>query len=147
MTKAALCVHCSDIVSPHRDWQNDRAWRWCECAHMAVRWRDGAQGLIEVTALHGAGMVRVLGFNNTFLAKAVQHPPAFPEMWRELHAVTCHDVPDNYLFHASKRDCWALIVRPGESGDVTFVPYGEAAQDSLDDLRAKKALKSEPLKE
>jgi hypothetical protein len=132
LTKAAICVHCSDIVSPHRDWVTDRAWRWCECDHMGVRWRDGAQGLIEVTALYGPDSVRVLGFNNMFLSLGVTANPASDtgtrtaEQWRALHDYTCDRVEPHYLFHKDKRGCWALIVRVGESGDVTFVPYGEA---------------------
>lgn len=131
MTKAAICVHCSDIVSPRRDWQADRSWRWCECDHMGVRWRDGSKGLIEVTAMHGPDHVRVLGINNMFLGMAVTPTPTpteprTAEQWRALHRITCEQVEPYYLFHKDNRDCWALIVKVGESGDVTFVDYADA---------------------
>lgn len=132
MTKAALCVHCADIVAPHRDWRADRSWRWCECEHMGVRWRDGARGLLEVTALHGPEFVRVIGINNSYLQAAVSPNPhtgdagRTAEQWRALHELACERVEPHYLFHRDQRNCWALVVRVGESGDVTFVDYGTA---------------------
>lgn len=125
MTKAALCVACSDIVSPLRDWQGDRSWRWCQCGHAGVRWRDGDRGLLEVTSLYGPASVRVLGLSNSFLIMAVADPPSDAEAWRDLHATCAAEVDPHYLFHASRRACWALVIRPGETGDVTFVPYAD----------------------
>lgn len=123
MTKAALCMHCSDIVSPYRDWEANRSWRWCQCLHMATRWADGAQGLIEVTALHGPDHVRVIGLNNTFLTAAVvPSASAFThEQWRQLHSESADVVAPHYLFHKERRGCWALVVAVGQSGDITFV--------------------------
>lgn len=129
MTKAVLCIACSDIVSPLRAWQTDRSWRWCQCDHTAVRWRDGTRGLLEVTSLHGASGLRVIGFDNAFLVEAVafgRGGRTSAADWRDLHARTCRDVPPGYLFHADNRDCWALVVAVGESGDVTFIEYPEA---------------------
>jgi hypothetical protein len=120
-------VQCSDIVTPHRDWRGNRSWRWCEGRHAGVRWRDGDQGLIEVTAVGGPEQVRVIGFNNVFLRAAVLDGPATAyagdsQRWRQLHQESCREVDDRYLFHTSRRDCWALIMRPGESGDVAYIP-------------------------
>jgi hypothetical protein len=127
VTKAAICTHCSDIVTPYRNWQTNRAWRWCECDHMGVRWDDGARGLIEVTALHGPDHVRVIGLNNMFLTAAVRDGSrATAEQWRQLHAECARRVEPNYLFHADRRDCWALVVRTDESGDIAFVPFATA---------------------
>ena len=129
MTKAALCIACYDIVSPYRDWTTNRAWRWCQCDYTAVRWRDGDQGLLEVTSLHGPDGLRVIGLNNMFLQLAtiqdheVPHGRRSPEQWRALHQLCSRRVPANYLFHETNRDCWALVIRVGESGDVTFVAY------------------------
>jgi hypothetical protein len=126
MTKAAICVHCWDIISPYRYWETDRRWRWCECEHAAVRWRDGYRGLLEVTTLHGPDHVRVLGINNSFLTAAIQSGSAFsPDEWREFHTASTDAVAPNYLFHKDKRACWALLIAIGESGDVTYVPPGE----------------------
>jgi hypothetical protein len=126
VTKAAICVHCADIFAPLRDWAKDRSWRWCQCDHSGVRWADGARGLIEVTSMHGPDHIRVLGINNAFLGLAVGNRLADAAAWRALHTLTCAKVQPNYLFHEANRNCWALIVRPGESGDVTFVDWTAA---------------------
>jgi hypothetical protein len=131
MTKAALCTDCFDIVSPLRKWQTIRDWRWCQCDLMAVRWRDGNRGLLEVTAYHGPEHVRVLGLNNMFLEYAVLQVPrqndgfGFAD-WRQLHDESVSKVEPGYLFHEDKRACWALVVQLGESGDVFFIDYDEA---------------------
>jgi hypothetical protein len=131
MTKAAICVACSDIISPRRAWKTDRSWRWCECDHTGVRWRDGDRGLLEVTSFHGPAGVRVLGISNLFLHRAVADPEArgglTDEEWRELHHACAEHVEPHYLFHEDRRACWALIVRVGESGDVTFVDHGDVS--------------------
>jgi hypothetical protein len=136
MTKAALCVACTDIVSPRRAWETDRRWRWCECDETGARWRDGTKGLLEVTSLRGSAGVRVIGINNLFLQAAVSlnpHSPdgsRTPEQWRALHDLACEGVEPHYLFHKDRRSCWALVIRVGESGDVTFEPWEFAkAQD------------------
>lgn len=130
MTKAVLCVHCYDILAPFRDWQTSRAWRWCQCDHAGVRWADGAKGLVEVTAVHGPDYVRVIGLNNAFLDLAV-HARYTEGGWRKMHELTCAEVAANYLFHADNRNCWALVVRPGESGDVTYVDWMAAKYPRL----------------
>lgn len=123
--KAALCITCSDIVTPFRDWQTNRTWRWCQCDHVGVRWRDGEKGLLEVASLHGPEYVRVLGFNNAFLAAGVQGF-RMAEDWRDLHEAAAKAVDPHYLFHADRRNCWALIVAIGESGDVSLIPFAKA---------------------
>jgi len=126
VTKVALCANCWDIVSPRRAWKTDRSWRWCECDHTAVRWRDGNRGLLEVTSSHGPTGVRILGLNNSFLEPAVNVGHALKdEEWRVLHQDACRLLEPYYLFHTDKRACWALVVAVGGSGDVTFVPYAE----------------------
>lgn len=129
MTKAMVCTECSDIVAPSRHWQTSRAWRWCECGGAGVRWRDGSAGVLEVTSAAGRQGVRVLGLANSFLNAAVAEPPADAQGWRALHAQACGNIPPYYLFHADRRSCWALVVRPGESGDVIFIDYAEAKAD------------------
>lgn len=136
MTKAAICVGCSDIVSPYPEPAS--GWRWCCCRHVAVRWRDPHRGLLDVTALHGPTTVRVLGLNNAFLAAAVQgrpwgEPEAVHEEWRLLHDQTCEDVEPHYLFSERKRQCWAVVIRPGETGDVRYVENDIAFKPRVDD--------------
>ncbi len=132
--KVALCVHCTDFITPLNTWRTDRSWRWCQCRHTGVRWRDGARGLLEVTSLHGHDGVRVIGLNNMFLTLAVAEPPKYDglpfEKWRELHTECSRQVEPGYLFHEDKRGCWALVVRVGESSDVTFIDYGQALAET-----------------
>ncbi len=137
MTKAVICSACADIVSPYRDWETDRSWRWCECDHVGARWRDGALGILEVASLHGADGVRVLGINNDYLRLAWTPNPYSDdgsrtfEQWRALHDFTCERVEPHYLFHKDRRACWALLVSPGESGDVFLMDYLTARKDPV----------------
>jgi hypothetical protein len=89
MTKAALCVACTDIVSPRRAWETDRRWRWCECDETGARWRDGTKGLLEVTSLRGSAGVRVIGINNLFLQAAVSLNPHSPDGVKGWSRITC----------------------------------------------------------
>lgn len=140
MTKAAICTHCWDIVSPHRDWTTNRAWRWCACQHAATRWRDGNQGLLEVSALHGQDFVRVLGLNNSFLMAAFELPkPMSDPWWRNFHHLSTDSVASSYLFHKDRRDCWALLTRVGESGDVFWVDHNEVYAETWAARNAERA--------
>lgn len=126
MTKAIVCGVCAEVVGPTRQWQTDRSWRWCSCGHSAVRWRDGDRGLLEVVALHGPDDIRVLGLNNGFIEYAFKHPVRDAEAWRTLHRLQAEMVGPGYLFHKDRRNCWALLVKPGESSDVFVMDYAEA---------------------
>jgi hypothetical protein len=123
--KAAFCVNCTDIIAPYRAWRKNPGWRWCVCEHVGVRWRDGEKGLLEVASQDGPEGLRVLGFSNTFLSLGTQHSGTFEE-WRQLHEWSCQELDPHYLFHASKRACWALIIRPGETSDVFLIDYDAA---------------------
>lgn len=130
MTKAAICTACSDIVGPYRAWQTDRRWRWCQGRHMGVRWIDGDRGIIEVTAAAGPQGVRVLGLNNMFLEAAVggrETPPQDAQGWRDLHRACATQVGSNYLFHITRRACWAVVARVGESSDIVYVEWLDAS--------------------
>jgi hypothetical protein len=131
MTKAVLCVACNDIRSPSNKWNSttDRPWRWCACEHVAVRWRDGHKGTLEVVSLHGPEQIRVIGLNNHFLRIAIGCGETMTDdQWRDLHARQ-GDAP-GYLFDSGKRDCWALVVRVGQSGDVFLMDYTTAREEA-----------------
>lgn len=119
-----MCTTCGQIIGPrprHADWS---IWTWCAdpCSHSAVRWRDGAKGLLEVTSLHGPEGVVVIGMHNAFVGALAAKPDH--EGWRRVHdRVT---TAPGYLFDKSMRDCWAVLTRVGQSNDVFFVEYGEA---------------------
>lgn len=127
MTKAAMCTTCGQIVGPR---PRDEEWTWCAepCLHTAVRWRDPGRGLLEVTSLHGPGGVIVIGLHNGFIAGLAERVTE-AEWWRNLHDKVTAEHSDGYLFHRNNRDCWAVLVRPGQSSDVFFIPYGEAWAD------------------
>lgn len=122
MRVALYCVGCHDIVTPRR-WRDGPAWRWCECAHAGIR---RAGGGIEVTALGGPFAVRVIGLDEAFLATAVATPPGGYEAgraWRKLHASAAAGAGPAGPFR--DRDCWAVIIRPGDDGTegVAFTDY------------------------
>lgn len=131
--KIAYCVRCGDFVTPRRDWETNRAWRWCACDQMGVRWRDGNRGLLQVTSVYGPPRVRVLGLNNGFLLPAVdgliggsgEDPD---EDWRVFHDLVAEQTPAGYLFSERHRECWAVLIRIGETSDVEFVSHTEAKQ-------------------
>lgn len=129
--KAAMCTTCGQVIGPQPR-TNEGAWTWCAmpCAHSAVRWRDGAKGLLEVTSLHGPDGVVVIGLHNGFIAALADGPD--DELWRRVHDLAT-DAP-GYLFDKSKRACWAVLTRVGQSNDVFFMPYQAARNDFLKDV-------------
>lgn len=109
-----------------------KKWRWCQCASAGTRWRDPAAGLVEVTSALGPEGVRVLGLNNSFLLAAILDGEGGPGRgmnaeWRDLHDHAAKEVPSNYLFHESRRSCWAVVIAVGQTGDVFYVPFADAA--------------------
>lgn len=67
----------------------------------------------------------VLGLNNRYLIGALANPPQDDESWRALHDEAT--VAPNHQFDASRKACWAVIIRPGMSTDtlvVTEAPPG-----------------------
>lgn len=116
-----MCTTCGQVIGPR---SRDDQWQWCgdPCIHTAVRWRDSVRGLLEVTSFHGPEGVVVIGLHNGFIAALATSPSH--EQWRSHHD-RATDAP-GYLFDKSVRNCWAVLVRPGESNDVFFIDYGEA---------------------
>lgn len=131
MTKAALCTTCNQIIGP---FSRSEKWNWCgePCLHTAVRWRDPQKGHLEVTSLHGPNGVLIIGLHNAMITQAIMHSTDH-EMWRDLHKFITSDSP-GYLFDKSKRDCWAVIISPGESNDTFFMPYQEAWNERTEEI-------------
>jgi hypothetical protein len=77
--------------------------------------------LLEVTSFHGPEGVVVIGLHNQFILGASEELD--DAGWRRLHERVT--TAPGYLFDATKRDCWAVLTRVGQSNDVFFVPYGE----------------------
>lgn len=125
MTKAAMCLSCQQIIGPRSSTAESSAWTWCAdpCLHTGVRWRDAATGLLEVTSLRGAGNVAVIGLHNSMFY-GLMHGPHSSAYWRDMHELVT-DAP-GHLFDRSRRNCWAVLIRPGQSNDVFFMPYAAA---------------------
>lgn len=123
MTKAMFCIECTDIIAPYSN-TNYGALRWCQCGATAARWLT-REGKLEVVRSNPAmRWPFVIGLDNAFLTYGVRNK-MMAEGWRDLHERTTREVPDNYLFHRERRDCWALLVRQGESGDVTYTEQAD----------------------
>lgn len=127
MTKALLCLPCGDLVCPYGQWRRHGEWRWCECGEAGIRWADGSPGTVEVCANLGVDQIRVFGASTAYLEPAVRTGSNLaPGMWRELHRLTTGLVDDRYLFHDSRRGCWAVIVHPDDSDEIIVTSYVEA---------------------
>lgn len=116
--KALFCAGCSSLQSPPADGQ----WRHCVCGQSGVRWVDPAAGQLDVWAVD-LSRARVIGLHNQMIYAAFGDPTV-PHVrsdaeWRQFHHDTCRE-SEGYLFWRGKRDCWAVIVAPGESGDVRW---------------------------
>ena len=135
--KALYCGECGDLraPSPNGDWTS------CYCGQAAMRWVDPRKGIAKVRA-DDKRFVRVIGIHNGFLRFAVSqisNLPSVPtieealekleagnssrfpndEDWREFHK-TAVEESSGYLFHSSRRACGMVIIRIGESNDITW---------------------------
>jgi hypothetical protein len=111
--KALFHQSCGSIRSP----KADGSWTLCDCGQSAIRWTDPGAGTARVWARDPVSAA-VIGFNNTML---ISEPLDIDdERWRHRHTLSCTLVPENYLFSVARRDCWAVIFRPGDTGDVTW---------------------------
>lgn len=121
--KVLYCITCATIVSPFPD---SSQVRFCDCGQASVRWIDPYAGKLEVKAMR-LDKTRVIGMDNRMLGAAQYGPPDGPgdrpdknEWWRHLHEVGTADA-QGYLFSEKLRNCWAVIIQQGESGDITWI--------------------------
>lgn len=113
--KALFCTLCFDI----RGLDPDGAWTPCRCGNMAARWIDANKGTVSVKATNRE-RARILGMNNQMLTAAVNAGSHDDECWKKKHDEATN--AKGYIFDKSARDCWACIVRVGETGDITWEP-------------------------
>lgn len=119
--KALLCAKCFDI----RALDPDGAWTPCRCGNMQARWLDPERGTVKVKAKNREH-ARMIGFNNHFLIKGAlgfEHHEMVEaggqwEAWQKLHEKATN--APGYIFDASKRGCWACIVKVNETNDITW---------------------------
>lgn len=110
--KALACGACGDI----RALDPSGAWVGCRCGNVRARWLDPERGTAEFTGDYPSAFL--LGLNNRLLGPALQGGTTIFEDARKLHGAAT-DAP-GYVFDKSKAACWAVIVRPGQTSDVTW---------------------------
>ena len=135
MTKAIICTACNQVVGPRSN--GSKQWNFCSppCMHSGVRWRDPQKGHLEVTSLHGPHGVLIIGLHNGMLHTAMSRHT--DEQWREIH--TDLTKAPGYLFDESKRACWAVALKVGDSNDVWFEPYQPAWDQYYRDIHEQDA--------
>ncbi len=111
--KAMFCTLCGSIHSPGVG----GSWGFCDCGQAAMRWTDPRKGVAQVWARDPVS-VKVLGFNNAMLTS--EPLDIGDEKWRNRHKLSGLTIGENYLFSNTRRDCWAVIFRPGDTGDVAW---------------------------
>jgi hypothetical protein len=105
----------------------------CKCGNMSARWADPNTGTYRVRA-KVKQRARIIGMNNSFLHGSLnlgrETPPNTSEKWRLMHESAC-DAP-GYIFDKSIRNCWACIIKPGDTNDGTWeedsTPYRETVE-------------------
>lgn len=121
---------CGSIHSPRRD----GSWTFCDCGQSAIRWSDPDAGRAEVWSADPIS-ARIIGMNNVVLT--CDSTGLGDGGWRDMHRVSCQVVGTDYLFSSTRRDCWAVLFTPGDTGDVTrvaekpFDPLGAFAEGSV----------------
>lgn len=90
----------------------------CKCGNMTARWLDPQRGTVRVKALDKSA-VRFIGLNNSFLSQTLFAPDMTHHEWRDLHAITCNQA-SGYLFHEGHRNCWAVLIKVGDSNDIAW---------------------------
>lgn len=76
--------------------------------------------------MRGADHVRIVGLNNAFLEGTAHGMNLSDADWRGVHEATCAQVERRYVFHESKRNCWAALLRIGDTADITLIDFETA---------------------
>ena len=119
--KILMCARCFGFHSFSTEW------RFCECRNMAAKWIDPNAGTVHVLG-RNKNRTFIIGMNNRFLSGAILSDPALrnDEAARELHNIATD--AKGFLFDKSIRNCWAVVIRPGQTNDI----YWHPAQEFLD---------------
>lgn len=110
--KALVCGDCHDIraLDPSCEWVE------CRCGAVRARWIDPVIGTAEFTGRYPCAFL--LGLNNQMFGPATRGATTVFEEARAFHDQAT-DAP-GYIFDKSKAACWAVILRPGQTNDVTW---------------------------
>lgn len=138
--KILYCAKCNGMRSFGVDETGDgpHPWTYCDCKQMAARWENPDLGTVQVLAMVPARTF-IIGMNNRFLRGAVMLSAGAHaddnRNWRALHDEAAK--APGFVFDSSNRDCWAAIMRVGDTNDISWHPgqervkAGEAIADVL----------------
>lgn len=118
--KALACGSCGDIQALQEEW------RACVCGKTEARWVDARKGTAEFKdpGPHDRRYCFLLGLNNHLLVPALRGELAMFQDFRAAHERATH--APGYIFDREKADCWAVVVRVGQTSDVTWAGPAEA---------------------
>lgn len=128
--KSLFCGKCFSFHSFGVDDTEDQKhpWQYCDCRQMAARWKDPNFGTVEVLA-QVPERAFIIGMNNNFLSWAIRGGRLSNEDWQNAHARAT--VAPDHVFDAHKRNCWACIIRVGETSDINWHPYQEKVRAGM----------------
>lgn len=137
--KALVCNRCGDIraLNPTGEWVD------CNCATVRARWVDPAAGTAEFQEAE-MGAAYVLGLNNQYLVPALSGVADFWENSRKLHDLATN--APHHVFDKSRASCWAVIMRPGRSNDVTLSKYDKRREFEEELSKSEEELDVEEIK-
>lgn len=110
--KAIFCLNCFDIRGLIVNKEVV-----CSCGNTRGRWYDPDRGLALVDG-NNRDVVRVMGFHNSWLGAALDMTSH--EGWRDLTSYYVRTAR-GYLFHENMRNCPVVIIRVGDTSDVTWM--------------------------
>lgn len=109
--KALLCLECVDIRA-----LDITGPVTCRCGQATAEWVDPVKGTMRAWGRREA--TRVLGIHNALLRLATKEHINH-RTWREHHAEVAGEA-EGYLFHTDVRNCWTVVIVPGESNDTAW---------------------------
>jgi hypothetical protein len=109
--KALLCLECTDIRALDINGPVT-----CRCGQATAKWVDPIRGTMVAWGRREA--TRVLGIHNALLRLAMGEHMNH-RSWRQHHAEVT-DEASGYLFHTDIRNCWVVVIVPGESTDTSW---------------------------
>lgn len=111
--KLAICSICDQVFS----FPSDGSWGNCACGNVQIRWSDAQKGLVKVKASN-PDLVRIMGIHNQFLREAIADLSNLG--WRAVTKDICENQSEGYLFDKNRRNCPVVIVRVGETDDISW---------------------------
>jgi len=90
---------------------------------MAARWDKPDNGTVLVLA-QIPELAFIVGMHNGFLTSAIKNGAGrSSEDWQKAHSLVTKS--PGYIFDSNSRNCWATILRVGETSDVDWHPAQE----------------------